>query len=62
MAFNIDSLDRENRYNLTGLPVGGVHCISLVALVDLPSPVARPVAPGENTWLTTCKLLFTSTI
>ena len=51
VAFTIDSLERENRHELTGLPVGGVHSISLVALVDLPSPVAGPVTPGENTWL-----------
>ena len=47
VAFSIDSLERDNRHELTGLPVGGVHSISLVALVDLPSPVAGPVAPGE---------------
>ena len=53
MAFTIDSLERDNRHELTGLPVGGVHSISLVALADLPSPVAGPVTPGENnTWLT----------
>ena len=47
MAFTIDSLERDNKHELTGLPVGGVHSISLVALVDLPSPVAGPVTPGE---------------
>ena len=47
MAFTIDSLERDNRHELTGLPVGGVHSISLVALADLPSPVAGPVTPGE---------------
>ena len=46
VTFAIDSLVRDNRHELTGLPVGGVHSISLVALVDLPSPVAGPVAPG----------------
>ena len=46
-TFTIDSLERDNRHELTGLPVGGVHSISLVALVDLPSPVAGPVIPGE---------------
>ena len=51
VAFTIDSLDRDNRYELTGLPVGGVHSISLVALADLPSPVAGPVTPGEYTLL-----------
>ena len=47
VAFTIDSLERHNRHELTGLPVGGVHSISLVALVDLPSPVTGPVTPGE---------------
>ena len=47
VAFTIDSLERDNRHELTDLPVGGVHSISLVALVDLPSPVAGPVTPGE---------------
>ena len=47
VAFTIDSLERDNKHELTGLPVGGVHSISLVALVDLPSPVAGPVTPGE---------------
>ena len=46
VAFTIDSLERDNRHELTGLPVGGVHSISLVALADLPSPVAGPVTPG----------------
>ena len=46
VAFTIDNLERDNRHELTGLPVGGVHSISLVALVDLPSPVAGPVTPG----------------
>ena len=47
MTFTIDSLERDNRHELTGLPVGGVHNIFLVALVALPSPVAGPVTPGE---------------
>ena len=47
LAFTIDSLERDNRHELTGLPVGGVHSISLVALVDLPSPVVGPVTPGR---------------
>ena len=47
VAFTIDSHQRDNRLELTGLPVGGVHSISLVALADLPSPVAGPVTPGE---------------
>ena len=47
MAFTIDSLERDNRHELTGLPVGGVYSISLVALVDLPSPVVGPVTPGK---------------
>ena len=47
VAFTIDSHERENRHELTGLPVGRVHSISLVTLVDLPSPVTGPVTPGE---------------
>ncbi|CAI8016766.1 hypothetical protein GBAR_LOCUS10262 [Geodia barretti] len=36
---------RDNSHLSTGLPVGGIHTIYLVALVDLPSPVAViPVA------------------
>ena len=46
VAFTIDSLEVTN-HELTGLPVGGVHSISLVALVDLPSPVAGPLTPSE---------------
>ena len=49
MAFTIHGCERDNRHELTGLPVGGVHSISLVALVDLPSPVAGPVTPSEYT-------------
>ena len=48
VAFTTDS--REDHTNeLTGLPVGGIHSISLVALLDLPSPVVGPVTPGEHT-------------
>ena len=49
VAFTTESFEIDNRHELTGLPVGGVHSISLVALVDLPSPVAGPVTPGEYT-------------
>ena len=59
VAFTIDSLERDNRHELTDLPVGRVHSISLVALVDLLSPVAGPVTPGEYMLLwfyTLCKL------
>ena len=49
VAFTTDSFEIDNRHELTGLPVGGVHSISLVALDDLPSPVAGPVTPGEYT-------------
>ena len=45
VAFTIDSLEIDNRLKLTGLPVGGVH------RVDLPSPVAGPVTPGECTYV-----------
>ena len=47
MAFTIDSIDRDNSYELTGLPVGGVQSISLVSLADLPSPVIGPTIPSE---------------
>ena len=33
-------------YLLTGLPIGGVHNISIVAMVHLPSEVVGPVDPG----------------
>ena len=46
MAFTTDSRE-DHTHELTGLPVGGIHSISLVALVDLPSPVVGPVTPGE---------------
>ena len=46
-SVTIDSLERDSRHELTDLPVGGVHSISLVALADLPSPVVGPVTPGE---------------
>ena len=59
VAFTIDRLERDNRHELTGLPVGGVHSISLVALVDLPSPVVGPVTPGTfNNIILTFNLLF----
>ena len=51
VAFAIDSLERDYTHKLTGLPVGGVHNISLVALVDLPSQVAGPFSPGECTYV-----------
>ena len=31
---------------LTGLPIGGVHSISIVAVLNLPSDVVGPVDPG----------------
>ena len=46
VAFTTDSRE-DYTHELTGLPVGGVHSISLVALVDLPSQVVGPVTPGE---------------
>ena len=36
----------DNSHILTDLPVGGIHNISLVALVHLPSPLTGPVSPG----------------
>ena len=47
VAFTTDSRE-DHTHELTGLPVGGIHSISLVALVDLPSPVVGPVTPGEH--------------
>ena len=38
----------NNSHMLTGLPVGGIHNISLVALIQLPSPLAGPVSPGMS--------------
>ena len=46
VAFTTDSRE-DHTHELTGLPAGGIHSISLVALVDLPSPVVGPVTPGE---------------
>ena len=46
VAFTTDSV-RDYTHELTGLPVGGIHSISLVALIGLPSPVVGPVTPGE---------------
>ena len=57
VAFTTDSRE-DHTHELTGLPVGGIHSISLVALLDLPSPVVGPVTPGEyivaNLQLATC--------
>ena len=39
---------KDNSHILTGLPVEGIHNISLVTLVHLPSPLAGPVSPGNN--------------
>ena len=47
VSFTDRGRSRDNSHLLTGLPVGGIHTISLVALVDLPSPVVGPVAPGK---------------
>ena len=40
VSFTVSGRSRDNSHLLTDLPVGGIHTISLVALVDLPSPVA----------------------
>ena len=47
VSFTDSGRSRDNSRELTGLPVGGIHTISLVALIDLPSPVVGPVAPGK---------------
>ena len=46
VAFTTDSRE-DHTHELTGLTVGGIHSISLVALIDLPSPVVGPVTPGK---------------
>ena len=46
VAFTTDCRE-DHTYELTGLPVGRIHSISLVALIYLPSPVVGPVTPGE---------------
>ena len=46
VAFTTDSRE-DHTHELTGLPVGGIHSISLVALIHLPSPVVGPVTPGK---------------
>ena len=38
--------DRDNSHMLSDLPVGEIHNIFLLALVDLPSPLDGPVSPG----------------
>ena len=56
-SYSISFTDSEGdkSHKMTSLPVGGIHNISLVALVDLPSPLAGPVFPGN---LLLCKLHF----
>ena len=44
VSFTDSGRSRDNSRELTGLSVGGIHTISLVALVDIPSPVA--IIPG----------------
>ena len=43
-----------NTYLLTGLPIGGVHSISIVAVTQLPSDVVGPVDPGIYIHYVTC--------
>ena len=47
VSFTDSGRSRDNSHLLTGLPVGGIHTVSLVALLDLPSRVAGPVTPGN---------------
>ena len=47
VSFTDRGRSRNNSHQLTDLPVGGIHTISLVALADLPSPVVGPVTPGK---------------
>ena len=46
MTFTTDSV-RGNTHELTVFPDRRIQSISLVALIDLPSPVVGPVNPGE---------------
>ena len=48
MSFRGGDRKEDNSHMLTDLPVGGIHSISLVALVHLPSPLAGPVSPGMS--------------
>ena len=48
VAFTSDSRE-DHTHELTGLPVVGIHSISLLTLIHLPSPVVGPVTPGEHT-------------
>ena len=64
VAFTTDSRE-DHTHELTGLPVGRIHSISLVALLDLPSPVVGPVNSGDgehtvaNLLLATCSYFTT---
>ena len=48
VSFRGEYRERDNSHILTDLPVGGIHNISLVALVHLPSHLAGPVSPGMS--------------
>ena len=48
MSFRGGDRKEDNSHMLTDLPVGGIHNISLVALIHLPSPLAGPVSPGMS--------------
>ena len=61
VAFTTDSRE-DHTHELTGLPVGGIHSISLVALVDLSSPVVGPVTPGEHNIILVAALLHFTTL
>ena len=43
---NVSVSSGVNTYLLTGLPTGGVHSISIVAVRHLPGNVVGPVDPG----------------
>ena len=46
ISLNVSVSSGVNSYLLTGLPIGGVHSISIVAVRHLPSDVVGPVDPG----------------
>ena len=49
-----------NTYLLTGLSIGGVHSISIVAVRELPSDVVGPVDPGIMfIWVAISTIVFT---
>ena len=46
VRYDVSVSSGVNTYLLTGLPIGGVHSIFIVAMGHLPSDVVGPVDPG----------------